>query len=79
MDNFFGRLKVEMFYEERFESMNAFKEALKSYINYYNNDRISLKLKGMSPVHYRTHSLVSLSIFLGSLHHGLQLFYNAKE
>ena len=75
MDNFFGRLKVEMFYEERFESIHAFKK----HLNPINNDRISLKLKGMSPVHYRTHSLVSLSIFLGSLHHGLQLFYNAKE
>ncbi|MBR4033236.1 MAG: IS3 family transposase, partial [Clostridia bacterium] len=29
---------------------------LKEYIRYYNNDRISLKLKGMSPVQYRTHS-----------------------
>ena len=26
------------------------------YIRYYNNDRISTKLKGMSPVQYRTHS-----------------------
>ncbi|MBE6774172.1 MAG: hypothetical protein E7544_08100, partial [Ruminococcaceae bacterium] len=26
------------------------------YIHYYNNERISLKLKGMSPVQYRTHS-----------------------
>ncbi|MEE1238900.1 MAG: IS3 family transposase, partial [Acutalibacteraceae bacterium] len=26
------------------------------YIDYYNNERISLKLKGMSPVQYRTHS-----------------------
>ncbi|MBE7091730.1 MAG: hypothetical protein E7365_03020, partial [Clostridiales bacterium] len=25
-------------------------------IYYYNNERISLKLKGMSPVQYRTHS-----------------------
>ncbi|MBE6675770.1 MAG: transposase, partial [Ruminococcaceae bacterium] len=26
------------------------------YIHYYNNERISLKLKGMSPVQYRAHS-----------------------
>ncbi|MBQ4569719.1 MAG: IS3 family transposase, partial [Ruminococcus sp.] len=32
-------------------------EELKNYIDYYNNERISLKLKGMSPVQYRTHSL----------------------
>ena len=56
MENFFGRLKVEMFYGENFESVNAFIEELKRYIDYYNNERISLKLKGMSPVQYRTHS-----------------------
>ncbi|MBE7013832.1 MAG: hypothetical protein E7419_01335, partial [Ruminococcaceae bacterium] len=27
--------------------------------DYYNNERISMKLKGMSPVQYRTHSQVS--------------------
>lgn len=56
MENFFGRLKVEMFYGEKFESPRGFIEKLKEYIHYYNNDRISLKLKGMSPVQYRTHS-----------------------
>ncbi len=55
MENFFGRLKVEMFYGEKFESVNAFIEKLKEYIYYYNNERISLKLNGMSPVQYRTH------------------------
>ena len=35
---------------------NAFIDELKKYIHYYNNERISLKLKGMSPVQYRTHS-----------------------
>ena len=58
MENFFGRLKVEMFYGEKFESINTFIDELKSYIYYYNNERISLKLKGMSPVQYRTHSQV---------------------
>ncbi|MBR6651172.1 MAG: IS3 family transposase, partial [Clostridia bacterium] len=32
-------------------------EKLEEYIHYYNNERISLKLKGMSPVQYRAHSL----------------------
>ena len=53
MENFFGRLKVEMFYGETFESVNAFIQKLHEYIYYYNNERISLKLK-MSPVNYRT-------------------------
>ena len=56
MENFFGRLKVEMFYGEKFQSVNSFIDELKQYIHYYNNERISLKLKGMSPVQYRTHS-----------------------
>ena len=56
MENFFGRLKVEMFYGEKFESVDAFIVELHNYIYYYNNDRISTKLKGMSPVQYRTHS-----------------------
>lgn len=56
MENFFGRLKVEMYYGEKFESVDAFIEELIEYIDYYNNKRISLKLKGMSPVQYRTHS-----------------------
>lgn len=57
MENFFGRLKVEMYYGEKFESVNTFIDELKRYIHYYNNDRISIKLKGMSPIQYRTHSL----------------------
>ncbi|EMU4484935.1 hypothetical protein EEC63_10100, partial [Neisseria gonorrhoeae] len=31
--------------------------ALHEYIRYYNNDRIKLKLKGLSPVQYRIQSL----------------------
>ena len=54
MENFFGRLKVEMFYGEKFESVTAFIDELKKYTYYYNNERISMKLKGMSPVQYRT-------------------------
>jgi len=55
MENFFGRLKVEMFYGETFQTTDEFVCKLKDYITYYNNERISLKLK-MSPVKYRTQS-----------------------
>ena len=51
----FCRLNVEMFYGEKFESVKAFFDQLKKYIDYCNNERISLKLKGMSSVQYRTH------------------------
>jgi len=55
MENFFGRLKVEMFYGETFSLTDEFIRCLKDYIDYYNNERIILKLK-MSPVKYRTQS-----------------------
>lgn len=56
MENFFGRLKVEMFYGEHFQTVDEFVNCLKEYIHYYNNERIVSKLK-MSPVKFRTHSL----------------------
>lgn len=54
MENFFGLMKNELLYNNRWENINDFKAALKEYIRYYNNERIKLKLK-MSPVQYRTH------------------------
>jgi len=56
MENFFGRLKTEMFFGETFKTTDEFIDSLNEYIHYYNHERISLKLKGMSPVQYRTHS-----------------------
>ena len=56
MENFFGRLKTEMFYGEKFESVKIFVDKLKEYIYYYNNERIILKLK-MSPVKFRTQNI----------------------
>ena len=54
MENFFGLMKNELLYAYQWDDMETFKEALKQYLRYYNNDRIKLKLK-MSPVQYRTH------------------------
>lgn len=56
MENFFGLLKTEMFYDHKFNSISQFTEELEKYIDYYNNKRIKCKLKGMSPVQFRTHS-----------------------
>ena len=56
MENFFGLLKSELLYLEKFSYYEDFISKLKDYIDYYNTKRIKLKLKGMSPVEYRTHS-----------------------
>ena len=56
MENFFGLLRSELLYLEKFSYYEDFISKLKDYIDYYNTKRIKLKLKGMSPVEYRTHS-----------------------
>ena len=60
MENFFGILKNEMFYghEYEFESLEQLEQAIIEYIDYYNNYRITAKLKGLSPVNYRQQSLI---------------------
>ena len=59
MESFFGILKSEMFYgyEKTFKSLDKLEQAITDYIFYYNNKRIKTKLKGLSPVQYRTKSL----------------------
>lgn len=52
-ENFFGIMKTELLYAEKFESSKEFITALKQYINYYNNERIKIRLNGKSPVQYR--------------------------
>ena len=56
MENFFGLLKSELLYLREFSSMEEFKLELEKYIWYYNNKRIKIKLKGLSPVQYRLQS-----------------------
>ena len=58
MKSFFCILKSEMFYgyEKTFHSLEQLKQAIVDYIDYYNNERINVKLKGLSPVQYRTKS-----------------------
>lgn len=53
MESFFGTLKSEFFYLNSFDSIESLEAGLTEYIRYYNEDRIRLKLKGLSPVKYR--------------------------
>ena len=56
MENFFGLLKSELLYLREFNDIYEFKSELEKYIDYYNNQRIKGKLKGLSPVQYRVQS-----------------------
>lgn len=57
IENFFGILKSEFYYLEKFDSPEHFIRELDKYIKYYNEERMSTKLKGMTPIEYRHHSL----------------------
>ncbi|MBP2623235.1 IS3 family transposase [Streptococcus oricebi] len=59
MESFFGILKSEMFYgyEKSYQTLDELEKAIEDYIDYYNNKRIKEKLKGLSPVEYRTKSM----------------------
>ena len=54
MENFFGIMKSELLYLNKWDNMEQFKAALREYVDYYNNKRIKLRLNGLSPVQYRT-------------------------
>ena len=58
MEFFFGILKSEMFYgyDKSFQSLKQLEQAIVDCIDYYNNKRIKVKLKGLRPVQYRTKS-----------------------
>jgi putative transposase len=59
MENFFGHLKEELFHRVRFLNTDALAMALHEYIRWYNQERISTKLKGLSPVQYRAQALAA--------------------
>ena len=55
IENFFGTLKSELFYIQKFAGVEELKHQIKQYINYYNNERIKSNLNKMSPIQYRAH------------------------
>ena len=57
IENFFGLLKSELLYLQKFESMEHFKRELIDYLDYYNNRRIKTKLKGLPPALHRLQAL----------------------
>lgn len=59
MESFFATLKSEFFRLNRFNCIEQLQAGLRRYIHYYNHERIKLKLKGLSPVQYRTQPLAA--------------------
>ncbi|MGP9700993.1 MULTISPECIES: IS3 family transposase [Halomonas] len=59
MESFFGTLKSEYFYLNRFDNIEQLQAGIRHYIHYYNHERIKTKLKGLSPVQYRNQALAA--------------------
>ena len=57
IENFFGIMKNEMYYGYEFKSLEELRKAMEEYIRYYNEERINIKRKGLSPLQFRQQSL----------------------
>ena len=57
VENFFGLLKSELLYLQKFQSLEHFRQELVDYLDYYNNQRIKAKLKGLPPAIHRQQAL----------------------
>ena len=53
-ESFFAVLKMECFYRAEELTVDGLMKQIDDYIDYYNRERCSLKLKKLSPVAYRT-------------------------
>ena len=52
MEGFWGILKREMYYKQRFNDRSTLIAAIANYIDYYNNQRLQRKLHIMTPMEY---------------------------
>ena len=59
IENFFGILKSELLYLQEFDSFEHFQQELVDYLDYYNNRRSKVNLKGLPPALHRLQALVA--------------------
>lgn len=57
MEGFFGILKSEMFYGNKFKSLDELKVKIAKYIKFYNEKRFQKKLGCLAPIEYRNQAL----------------------
>jgi transposase InsO family protein len=57
MEAFWGTLKSEMYYLQRFLDETSLKTAIEQYISFYNDHRFQEKLDGLSPLEFRARVL----------------------
>lgn len=55
MEAFWGMLKSEMYYINKFDTYELLEKAIEEYIDYYNNHRYQKRLNCMTPMEYRNY------------------------
>ena len=53
MESFWGMLKSEKYYLNKYETFEELEKAIEEYIHFYNHDRLQQRLNGLSPLEYR--------------------------
>jgi transposase InsO family protein len=53
MEAFWGTLKAEMYYLQKFSDYDSLKTAIERYMIFYNNSRYQEKLGGLAPLELR--------------------------
>ncbi|MFS1518426.1 IS3 family transposase [Bacillus sp. SCS-151] len=53
MESFWGALKCEKYYLNKYENFEELSQAIEDYIHFYNYDRYQKRLNGLSPMEYR--------------------------
>jgi len=58
MESFFGKLKSEMFYSKKFESIEDLLQKIRNYIRFYNEERYQEVLGCLTPIEYRNQASI---------------------
>jgi transposase InsO family protein len=59
MEGFWGILKSEMYYLRKFHNFDELQVSIDAYIDFYNTKRLQEKLNGLTPLEYRSQTMVS--------------------
>ena len=83
MESFFHTMKVELYHNKEYTTQEELVKAMISWISYYNNERIKVKLKGKTPGRIPTSCLKKYSInrvsnFMGSLQRSSAFYYRSS-
>ena len=58
MKSFLGTLKSKIYYLRNFSTFEELEQAIDEYIKFYNTKSLQKKLKDMTNIKYRSHTLI---------------------